>query len=217
MDQDTFKAGLDLLKNEDPQNIMIERFESQGYSFMNWQIMKVQLNKLQSTIEQRKQKSKALDPVPQVVKSTDQDKAEDDKILDEAFRQRRNLFAKRAKLSNEFHQVKTIKARSTISDKIHSVQKAIRKLLIQIEDYKKDGTVPDLLNDKFAIPENDLDKWKLRKNLMTRVSNKKKHIRDLFNDPAISEENKKARIAKAEDKLSYLKTYLNHVNKAVGK
>ena len=215
MDQDTFKAGLDLLKKEDPDNLMIERFESQGYSFMNWKIMQIQLTKLKSTKDQKAKTSKIEDPVPQSVKASDHKQSKSDKILDELFRQRRSLFAKRAKLSNKFHLVKTVKARATISDNIHSVQQAIRKLLIQIEDYQTTGVIPDVLNSKFVIPNTDLEKWELRNKLRTRVSNKKKHIRDLYNNPTLTEQTKKARIAKAEDKLSYLKTYLNHVNTSI--
>lgn len=103
--------------------------------------------------------------------------AEDDPQLIIMQKERRELFIRRAKLSNRFHDCRTDTERAQISDDIRFVQKHIAVLLRRIHIFKKTGELHEQ-DPEEDIPENGVALMRRRHSVRTNIGHKEKALRE---------------------------------------
>lgn len=161
MTKEDYLAGVDWIAIKRPDHPLLRSLK-QGISPIN-------ILYLQHTLKEVGEPEDEPDHLPdQVVDETDPQ-------LIIMYKERRQLFTRRARLSNSFHECHTDTERATVSDDIRFVQKQIGRLLRQIHIFKTTGEIHDA-EDEMEIPENGVELMKRRNSVRSNISTKKKAL-----------------------------------------
>ena len=138
----------------------------------------------------------------------------DEPKLMELNARRRKLYAKRSKLSNAFHKMRTNKQRSLNSQQIQIVQRDIVAIEAQINHWKLTGERP---RGPFEdLPEDRWELFKIKENARKHIPRMEKGLEKLYNLPAHTP-GRLEKIKKKETKLSELKRIKAYVEKTLKK
>lgn len=196
--EETFWAGIELLKKELPNSEWIPELQRLGYTFMSQRYLQAALESIPP---------KPVDVKPKVTK--------DDAFLNSLYNKKTRLFSKRAMTSNRLHICKDDDARAEVSDDIKAIQNKINLNQQDIDTYKSTGKLPVYLNEKYPVPDDPLQRHKKLNSLRASISRKRKDIKIIAALPD-DHKSKSKKLCEAESKLSELETYKSHVEKAIG-
>lgn len=132
----------------------------------------------------------------------------------------RHLRASRDELSNAFHSCVTDGERARISDAITERTDRIKEIISRLDVYQENKEVAELpKNDKYPVPDNDLDMYKLNHNLRTYITRCSKNLDELHQRMAVAKPVDAARLkTKIEDqetRLRELKIHKQYVQQSI--
>jgi len=222
MDELTYQAGINLLRERDPDSIWIPELKRLGFTLMSTKYLEKELQRLdaeQSSLQRsslqgvRGQKSKSSQQQSSLQGVRGQKSLARDPILNDLYNNRTKLYNLRGKTSNKFHQCSDDADRAAVSTDVQGIQARIKTVTITIRQYEETGQLPQSA-EKYPVPRAGLERHRLLLRLRSQISNKKTHLKDLFK---LSDEveKKQHRITKAEAKLQELETHKAYVEKAI--
>lgn len=197
MDELTYCAGLELLKERAPDNVWIKELSENGFSFINAKYLEHELNKL-----------------PRLESTSKPKRIRKDSFTRDLRKKRISLFGIRSKLSNKFHSVDSDDKRSEISTQIKVVQDQIKKIGDDLNTYLDSGKKPNQYNSKYPVPESDIEKLRKRLSLRSSISRKKSELKKLHEE-CNNGIDVKMKINKFQESLSELQTHLHYVEESL--
>jgi len=196
MTQEDYIAGLELLMAKRPNHPLLRTLK-EGFSKLNSVYMK---HALKSIPNATSNEPKHMDP--------------DNDIVRKLMMEKRSLFGRRAKLSNNFHRCQTDADRANVSDDIQKVQRDIEVVMHNIDHYQKNGHLPKR-NDKTEINLSGVELQKKLNSIRSNISIKKSTIKKYFRLP--DDHPNKKKIPDLEQKLKELEKEKQHVQILIDK
>lgn len=198
MTDEDYKDGLAFVEIELPGHALLPKLR-EGISAVNKLYLKQLIDEARKE-QQKKAEDKPLDQ-------------EEPKLM-ALNAQRRKLYAKRAKLSNAFHRLRSKKQRAMNSEQIQIIQRDIIAIEAQIHHWKVTGERPrgpyeDLPDDRYEM-------WKVKENARKHIPRLEKGLEQLYNLPK-NTPGRLEKIEKKEKKLAELKRIKSYVEKSLKK
>lgn len=196
MSDEEYKDGLAYVNEELPDHPLLEDLRA-GQSKIN----EIYLQRL---IEKARAKVKE--------ESEDKPIDSDDPKLMHLNAKRRKLYGRRAKLSNFFHEIKSVKDRAYNSEQIQIIQREIIAIEAQINHWKLTGERP---KGPFEhLPDDRYELFKIKENARKHIPRLEQSLEELYNMPK-NTPNRAAKIAEKEKKLAETKRLKVYVEKTL--
>jgi hypothetical protein len=196
MTLDDYMAGVEWVAFQRPNHPLLDTLQA-GMSPINEMYLKHVLKSVGEPQEIEQEEDQLVQP--------------DDPQLIIMQKERRDLFIRRARLSNQFHDCRTDSERALVSDDIRVVQKQIGALLRRIHVFKTTGELPDL-EEQEGIPENGVALMRRKHSVRTNISHKERSLRQSMHKKGEQWDKKRA---KWEKRLKELRHELVQIERKI--
>lgn len=166
MNRDDYDAQLEVLQRVIPDNALLPRLMA-GYTSTNARYVARLMAENVAAAPKRRTRL-VTEP------TTDEPNTPEWNALS---RRKSNLYQQRGKLSNRFHDVKTVDERADISREIRHVQGKIRTVHQQMAHYRIHGTVPEALEEQEQAVYTEAEAMKARQAINSKMTRLRSNLK----------------------------------------